>query len=325
MTISVVTPLWQDQPAEDNLQVAKIADQLGYERLWIGEMATYDAFAFATAVAARTNQINFAIGPLAVSVRSPMTIAMGIASVAALSGRNTRLALGTSSHVVVEYWHGRSRARPARQLAEAATIVRGLLEGEKVDFSGEVISSRGYRLRLPAPGADIAIAAFGPQAVKVAAAQGDCMLLNLVTPASVAKLKQQLHDAAKQLDRPAPKVAAWVTTAVDPTTESVNQMLQAMVGYLAAPGYDAMFIEAGFGDLVELARSRPHPKEILAAMTPELAAAVGMVGSTQTVEQRIAAYRDAGVDELCIVPATAGDPGGERTLQALRPAPAPAV
>ena len=71
MKLSVVTPLWQDRPPADNMDVARTADQLGYEELWIGEMATYDAFAFATAAGLNTEQIGFSIGPLAVSVRTP--------------------------------------------------------------------------------------------------------------------------------------------------------------------------------------------------------------------------------------------------------------
>ena len=113
MRFSVVTPLWQDRPASENMEVAIHADRLGYPELWIGEMATYDAFAFATAVGHRTEQIALNIGPLAVSVRTPMTMAMGIASVADLTGRKASLALGASSTVVVEEWHGRHRVRTA--------------------------------------------------------------------------------------------------------------------------------------------------------------------------------------------------------------------
>ena len=109
MTISVVTPLWQDRPAAENVEVARNAERLGFEQLWIGEMATYDAFAFATAVGSNPGSMGLNIGPLAVSVRTPMTMAMGAASVASLTGRPTRLAIGTSSTVVVEEWHGRAR------------------------------------------------------------------------------------------------------------------------------------------------------------------------------------------------------------------------
>src|SRR5687767_7999895 len=86
--LSVVLGLWQHRDPLENVEVGTIADQLGYHELWIGEMATFDAFALATAIGLRTTSIALAIGPLAVAVRTPMTVAMGAASVAALVGRS---------------------------------------------------------------------------------------------------------------------------------------------------------------------------------------------------------------------------------------------
>lgn len=318
MHLSVVTPLWQDRPASENLEVAGLADRLGFSELWIGEMATFDAFAFATAAAAATQQIGFSIGPLAVSVRTPMTIAMGTASVAALTGRPTAVALGASSNVVVEEWHGRDRARTALHLDESAQIVRGLLAGEKVDFSGELASCRGYRLRLDAVPGPLTVAAFGPAAVRVAGRRADRMLLNMVTPASLGRLREQVEAAAAEAGRPAPQVAVWLSCAVDPQPGAVQQLLRAIVGYLAAPGYSEMISEAGFAELVDFARSRPHPKELLERMPGELVSAIGLVGSEQAISERLEEYRAAGADEICLVPATAGDPAGERTLSAMR-------
>lgn len=317
MKLSVVTPLWQDRPPEENLEVALTADRLGFPELWVGEMATYDAFAFATAVGLRSRQIELTVGPLAVSVRTPMTMAMGLASVAALTMRRARLAIGASSTVVVEEWHGRPRERTALHLDESACVLRGLLDGEKVDFHGEIVSSRGYRLRLPPPGAHITVAAFGRLAVRSAARRADRMLLNMVTAPAVARFRQQLHADAAAAGRSVPRLAVWLACATDPGEETIAQILRAKVGYLAAPGYGEMFAEAGFGDLVEFARSRPHPREILAAMPPELATRVSLVGSLDEIRARIAEYRSAGADEICLVPATAGDPGGLRTLERL--------
>jgi len=317
MQLSVVTPLWQDRPAAENLEVAKSADRLGFTELWIGEMATFDAFAFATAAGLATGNIACNIGPLAVSVRTPMTMAMGVASVAALTGRPVGLALGASSNVVVEECHGRSRQRTAKHLDETAQIVRALLAGEKVDFSGELASCRGYRLRLDAVPGPLTVAAFGPAAVRVAARRADRMLLNMVAPGSLGRLREQLVASAAEAGRPVPKVAVWLSCAVDPGPEAVQQLLRAIVGYLAAPGYAEMFIEAGFAQLVEFARTRPHPKKLLAAMPDELVAAIGLVGSRAAILERLAAYREAGADEVCLVPATAGDPAGQRTLEVM--------
>ena len=317
MKLSVVTPLWQDRPASENLEVAINADRLGFPELWIGEMATYDAFAFATAAALNTKQISLTIGPLAVSVRSPMTMAMGTASVADLTGRQTQLALGASSVVVVEEWHGQQRSRTATHLAETAQIVRGLLNGEKVIFEGELASCKGYRLRLDAPATPLTIAAFGPAAVRAAARHADRMLLNMVTPESLATLREQMETAAAKAGKPAPSLAVWLTCAVDSEREAIDQQLRAVLGYLAAPGYAEMISAAGFAEVVEFARSRPHPKELLAVMPDELVSAIGLVGSEADIARRLEEYRAAGADEVCLVPATAGDPGGIRTLQAM--------
>ena len=311
MTISVVTPLWQDQPAMDNVEIARNAERFGYPELWIGEMATFDAFAFATAVGGGPGAMVLSIGPLAVPVRTPMTMAMGIASVAALTGRQTRLAIGASSQVVVEEWHGRPRVRTAQHLAETAIVVRALLEGERGQFGGELAKCNGYHLRTEVPGAHLTVAAFGSLAVTVAARHGDRMLLNMVTSSSLARLKQQLEDAAKKAGRAAPKLAVWLGCAIDPGEQAITQLARSKVGYLSAPGYSEMFIEAGFGDLVKFAKTGPHPKQVLAAMPVELTVAVGLVGDLDAVRSRIAEYRAAGADEICIVPATVGDPGAE--------------
>ena len=258
------------------------------------------------------------LGPLAVSVRTPMTMAMGIASVADLTGRQTNLALGASSVVVVQEWHGQERKRTARHLSETARIVRGLLDGDKVKFEGELAKCNGYHLRLDAPKSPLTIAAFGPAAVRVAARHSDRMLLNMVTPQSLAKLRKQMEEAADEAGKPAPGLAVWLTCAVDPAREAIDQLLHAVVGYLAAPGYSEMISQAGFTELVEFARTRPHPKELLAAMPDELVSAIGLVGSEAEIATRLEEYRAAGADEVCLVPATAGDPGGLRTLETMR-------
>ncbi|GAA4586666.1 LLM class F420-dependent oxidoreductase [Planotetraspora phitsanulokensis] len=317
--LSVSLGYWQDRPPEEALLTAEIADRLGYGELWIGEMATYDAFALATRVAGVTGEIALTLGPLPVSVRDPMTIARGAASVTGLTGRRISVAIGTSSDVVVADWHGRDRSRAGTALRESAVALRQLLDGHKTTLEGEVVRTRGYRLRLPAPQSELTVAAFGPSAVRTAALHADRMVLNLITPQSAAALVDRMRDEAERADRTVPRVAAWVTAAVDPSDAAIEQIRRAVVGYLAAPGYGEMFDEAGFGDLVRFARTRPHPRDLLAAIPQELVAAVGLVGDRATVRSRLAEYAAAGVDEVAVVAASVpDDPGGERTLTALR-------
>jgi alkanesulfonate monooxygenase SsuD/methylene tetrahydromethanopterin reductase-like flavin-dependent oxidoreductase (luciferase family) len=68
---------------------------------------------------------------------------------------------------------------------------------------------------------------------------------------------------------------------------------------------------------VQMALAGADRDELLAALPPDAAERVGLVGDLDSVRDRLDAYSAAGLDELVLVPATAGDPGGERTLTAL--------
>jgi probable F420-dependent oxidoreductase len=338
--LSVSLGLWQDRPAAEVVRTAEVADALGYGEIWIGEMATFDAFALGAVVAGRTSRAALTVGPLAVAVRDPVMIAMGAGSLAELTGRTVNVALGSSSPFVVEQWHGRRQERTALALAESATAVRALLDGGKADVRGEVISTRGFRLRTRAPGTPLTIAAFGRGAVKAAARHADRMVINLVTPKSAARLVQMLHDECRAAGRPVPPVAVWLATVVgpdgagpdgagpdgagpvreSPVEESTEQLRRGLVAYMSAPGYGEMFAEAGFGDVVRFARTRPHPGELLAAIPAELTGHVSLVGDRRAVRARLAEYASAGVDEVALVPGSSdADPAGVATLTALAP------
>ncbi|MGH3345117.1 MAG: LLM class F420-dependent oxidoreductase [Carbonactinosporaceae bacterium] len=318
MDLSVVAAAREDdRPPTEALLVASLADRLGYGELWIGEGPTWDAFVLATAIGLATNRVALTAGPVPVSVRDPATIARGAASVAALTGRPIGVAIGTSSTRVVEGMHGRSRARAASVLAESAKAVRALMTPVRAEPAGGVVP--GFAQRLAPGGGVLTVAAFGDRAIAVAAAHADRMLLDLVSPEQVSTFRAKLDAAALQAGRRPPRLAAWLPAAVDPAPESYLQIKRSVVGYLTVAGYSEMFTAAGFGGAVEMARAGAGREELLTALPREAAATVGLVGDADALRTRLDAYAAAGLDEVAIVPATATDPGGERTLTALAP------
>jgi alkanesulfonate monooxygenase SsuD/methylene tetrahydromethanopterin reductase-like flavin-dependent oxidoreductase (luciferase family) len=143
-------------------------------------------------------------------------------------------------------------------------------------------------------------------------------VLNLVTPELAAELAQLLREEAARVGREPPRLAAWVPAAVDPTRETDAQLARGLIPYLGAVGYSDMFTAAGFGDLVDAARRGAHPAKLLEQLPPQLVASVGLVGTEDETRRRAAEYLDAGVDDLVLVPATAGDDAGARSLETLR-------
>lgn len=319
--VTAVLGLWLDRPPLEVLDTAVAADELGYPELWIGEMATFDAFSLATAVAGRTSTIELTVGPLAAAVRTPVTMATGAATVAAVTGRPVGVAVGSSSRAVVELWHGRSADHPAAVLEESAGALRALLSGARTTSDGDHVRTFGYRLRTGALPRDLTVAAFGARAVGVAAAIADRMVVNLVTVEEVAAFRSRLDAAAALIGRPAPRLAVWAAAAVEPSPAARAQLARSIVPYLAARGYDDMFRRAGFGELVDVASRGARPAELLPLVPDELVASVGIVGPAAEAQARIAAYLSAGADEVALVPsATDDDPAGRGTLAALAPA-----
>jgi probable F420-dependent oxidoreductase len=310
MKISVVAAAREDeQSPTEALDVAAMADRLGFGEVWLGEGPTWDAFALAAAVGARTSRVALTAGPVPVSVRDPFTIVRGAASVEAVTGRPAGVALGTSSTRVVEGVHGRSRATPVSDLRDCAAAYVAHRRSEWFGATG----THGFRPRLPAATGPLTIAAFGNRAIRIAARYADRMLLDLVSPAQVRELRASLHAAS---DRP-PSLAAWLPAAVDPDDASYAQLMRALAGYLPVRGYQEMFAAAGFTAAVELANRGAGRDELVAALPEHAARTVGLVGDAPAVRARIAQYAEAGLDEVALVPATAGDPAGERTLTAL--------
>ena len=280
------------------------ADAAGIGEVWMGEMATFDAFALAGAAARETRRTRLVIGPLAIGLRGPVALALGAASVGHLGGRPADIALGASTPVVVEGWHGRDWKRSAERMRETVGALRPLLEGSRSEFSGNLVRTRGFRLRSPLAGTRIAVAAFGPRMLEVAGEVADRLVLNLVTPALAGRL-------ARQAGLP---TTAWVPAALDPGPAALEQLRREMVVYAGQPGYGEMFGEAGFPEVVAFARSGAGPREVLAMIPDAMIAAVGAIGDAATIRARVAEFHAAGVETVALVPVTAGDAGGKRLL-----------
>jgi probable F420-dependent oxidoreductase len=320
--LSVVLPYWFDRPQEEALDIARSAEACGYSRLWLGEMATFDAFAIGGAVAATTERIELVVGPLAAGVRSPVALALGVSSLERIGKRPAYLALGASSPEIVTGWHGAEWAPRVGRLRETWEATESLLRGEKIDYSGQFVESHRFRLQRPLAESEVAVAAFGPRMLEFAATHASRVVFNLLTPEAVAELIGRLVTLASAAGRERPAVTLWQTVALEPDAATLEQLASQVTAYLAPPGYGEMFSDAGLGELVARARAGEARSALARDLDREALARFVALGSLSEIGERLRHLEALGVDELALVPATANDPGAERTLRALAPAPA---
>jgi probable F420-dependent oxidoreductase len=312
--LQVVAPFWLDRPDYEAVEIAVEAERNGFGVMWLGEMATFDAFALATAVGIRAPGLGLKIGPLAVGVRSPAALALGLASVAILTGAHVDLALGASSPDIVSGWHDRPWSAVAPRARETVEAVRSILAGERAAYAGRHVRTQGFRLKEPQQDVKISLAAFGPSMTRVAGTTADEVVLNLVPPERVAQVRQTVDSAAEAAGRPAPEIAVWVAVALDPGIPTLAQLAAQIAVYLRPPGYGEMFSEMGFEALVQDARAGARRGTLAQQIPVELLGEVCAIGSAGEIERRLDEYRAAGAEHIGIVPATAEDPAGQRVL-----------
>jgi probable F420-dependent oxidoreductase len=234
-----------------------------------------------------------------------------------LTGARADLALGASSPEIVTGWHDRPWAAIAPRARETVEAVRSLLAGERAACRGEHVRAGSFRLARPMPDAKISLAAFGPQMTRLAARSADEIVLNLVTPERVARVREIVDAEARAAGRRAPEIAVWVAVARAPGPAALAQLAGQIAVYLRPPGYGEMFEELGFGSLVERARAGAKRGELAGLITRELLEQVCAIGSESQIRRRLTSYREAGATRIGIVPATAEDPVGRRLLAVL--------
>jgi len=312
-----VLPYWLDRPDEEAIDIALEVQRAGLGTLWIGELATFDAFVLATAVGHRAEGMGLTIGPLPIGVRSPVAIALGLSSVATLTGSEVGVALGASSPAIVSGWHDRHWEHAASRMRETVECLRGILAGERSNFDGRHVRTRGFRLRHPRPATPISVAAFGPAMTRVAARHADEVVLNLVPPEHVSAVRATVDAEAAAAGRTPPSLAVWVPVALEPGDEARTQLASQLAIYLGAPGYGELFSELGFDELVRRARDGARRSELADSVRFELLERVCAVGSPDEIAVRISAYHEAGADVVGVAPSTADDPGGRSVLTTL--------
>ena len=197
----------QWQP-EDLIKHAEIARESGFDMLTISEhfhpwVDDYSAsnFTWTTlgALANKLPELDLGTGVTTPLWRiHPGVIAQAAATVDRLSPSTFHLGVGTGENInegPLGYDFPKYEERKNR-LIEALTIIRRLLDGEKLDFNGEYYTTEKAKLYSPPTGnIPIWLAAGGPKSAQVAAEYADGLMISVKDPKDSY---ERVIDPAKQ-------------------------------------------------------------------------------------------------------------------------------
>jgi len=303
----------------------KLADELGYEAVYVTQIAGRDALAVITAYALNTSTIRVGTGVVPIYTRTPVTMAQTAVTIDELSGGRLNLGLGVSHRPVVEGWYGQTIDKPVAEMKEYVAIVRAILRGEDPP-PGEKWRT-GFHLVGVDPRPDVPIfgAALSPGMLRAVGEVCDGVVLWLCNPnyirdVVVPEVTTGRERAGKGLEG-FEIVPAVPAALVDDKAEAFGAMRRELLTYFSLPFYRAMIERSGFeADVAAFdeAAAKGDPEAMAAAISDDYLAMLTAVGDEEGVRAGVARYADAGATSPCVGPIPKTD--FEATLRAAAPA-----
>ena len=300
----------------ESCDIAARAESLGYTDAWAAEASGTDGFSVASAIGVATKTMRIGIAIIPIYTRPSALLAMStLAAHEAASGRFC-LGLGASSAVIVERWMGQSFHRPVARMRETIDVVKAALTGDKVNFEGDTVKVRGFRLegaaKSPVP---IFIAALGPRMLELAEEVADGVVLFLSCEEGVRLTKKSA---------PSCETVARLICFIDEDPAEVRPFARWLIApYLAVPGYNRFVAAQGFDDVARAVSEKwgsGDRQGALDAITDEVVDALTISGPAPACKERIASFRDAGLDTPILMLLSQRGPAAVRSaLEAMAP------
>ena len=292
---------------------ARAAETAGYESLWVTERYFHEeTFTLLGFLAAITHRLKLGVGVTNPYTRHPALLAMASATLDRVSGGRFILGMGRSEPFIIRDRLGLDYRQPRTVLAEAVGNIRDLLGGNRVDTTGEQVTLRDTRLAIlpvqqPMP---IYLAALGPQALRLAGAVADGVILNAYVPTGYVRYAvREIREAAREAGRDPETIdiACMLVVRLTPDAGAlIPGLKQRLVRLLAEPHVGEILLAQGGFDVdilktLRAAASRPNA-DATELITDDMVEAFYLIGDAATCRARIAEYCAAGVDAPLLLP-----------------------
>src|SRR6187397_1058873 len=227
--------------AEQQLEVVREAESLGYDSVWTAEAYGSDAATVLAWLAGQTERIRIGSAIFQMPGRSPAMTAMTAATLDQLSNGRVILGIGSSGPQVAEGWHGQRFGKQLLRTREYVAILRKALARERLEFDGDY-----YELPLPdGPGKalklmigpvqeriPIYIAAIGPKNTQLVGEIADGWLPVFFSPEHVDDSRELLDEGARRAGRTLGDdfdIAPTVQVAIDDDVDRARDMMRPFV------------------------------------------------------------------------------------------------
>ena len=226
------------------LECSEIISKTDTDTIWVPETWGMENFSMLSAISSKTSRQKIGSSIINIYSRSPATIAMGAASVDALSNGRLILGLGTSSVPIVESFHGYKFTNPVQRMKEYVEIIRLAIAGKQVNYEGDIFNLKNFTLLIKPIRSSIPIylAAINKKMVELTWKIGDGVIFYL-RPLEELKNTINIMQSKKKID-----VTCQIITCVSENSELAVERAKKTLAFYISVGdiYRKFLSENGF-------------------------------------------------------------------------------
>jgi 5,10-methylenetetrahydromethanopterin reductase len=293
------------------VELAKAVEANNFASVWFAENPfERGVLPTAAACAVATRRIRIGIGVWNPFNRHPSLIAMEIGALDELAQGRISLGIGSGLTSAIRKL-GLDDRKPLAALGDTFHIVRGLLAGDEITYSGAVFSTRGVKLGYvpPRPHMPIFMAARGDKALQLCGRISDGLVVsNMCPPGYTARAVDIVRQAAIDIGRLIPaNVIQYVPCMASPDGAQARRAIKPVLAtmlkqFWAVPSAQAAMRysnipEAELLAAVERLTGGEPPENIL---DDRFVDAFAIAGAADECLDRINAYGRAGVTEVVL-------------------------
>lgn len=285
------------------------AEELGFDRITVGETTGWNIVPPLTLAADRTDELGISNDVVSPYGRTPAMLAQTALTMHAASDGRFRLGIGPSSPAITERWHGLEFDRPLRRTREVIDVIRSVYDDGNPAYEGEIfeIPGLGYERDVPENPPPIDVGTLGPTATEMAGRFGDGWAPQMFTRDGLEERLEDLSRGAelggKSLEdlRVAPIVRGIASEDRDLARRKARGTIAFMLGAYG-PYYGDSVAEQGYPDVVEDVRAawQDRDTEAMAAALPdEVLDELAPAGTPEEVGEWVEEYASLeGVDAV---------------------------
>ncbi|MBI2244615.1 MAG: LLM class F420-dependent oxidoreductase [Nocardioides sp.] len=320
--------MYGGNPRQTADQVAGL-EKAGLDTLWVAEPYGFDAPTLMGYLAAKTETVEIGAGILNVYSRTPGALLQTAAGLDNVSGGRAVIGLGASGPQVIEGFHGLPYDKPLGRTREVIEIIRMGLRRESLVHDGILTlplpADQGLGLGKPLkllnkperPAVPLWVAALGDKNVAMTAEVADGWLPFLFLPEKAQEVwgDALARGAAKRSADLGPlEISAGGMVAIGEDVKGMLDFMRPMyalyIGGMGARGknfYNELACHYGYEKEAKEIQDLyldGHKRDAEAKVPLEWLEAGNLVGPASYVQERIAAFREAGVTSLQVSPAS---------------------